>query len=133
MTGISRRQMRTDRPGFRRLDAIGRFPDAVRRRAGEDGLVQASETVSSAAPSLPSRSEELSVVRTATVSAFAAIGLLALLALPLVALSFGWRSPELQSAFVAAFTIAPLLGLVVVWLTDGLDERAWRNRASRLS
>ena len=95
--------------------------------------MQTAETVSSAAPPLPSRSEELSVVRTATASAFTVIGLLALLALPLVALSFGWRSPELQSAFVAAFTIAPLLGLVVVWLTDGLDERAWRNRASRLS
>jgi hypothetical protein len=75
----------------------------------------------------------MSVVRTATASALAVIGLLALLALPIVALSFGGRSPELQTAFVAAFTIAPLLGLVVVWLTDGLDERTWRNRAAGLT
>lgn len=80
----------------------------------------------------PARDREwMSVSRIATAVAVGACGLLSLLALPLVFVSTGGLGAATMAALVSACTVAPLCALTVIWLTDALDERRWRNPASR--
>jgi hypothetical protein len=81
-------------------------------------------------PAEPGEHDWMGVPRMALAIFLTAVGLLAVASMPLVAICFGARAVETQSAFVFSTSVFVACALIVVWLIDGLNERNWRNRAS---
>jgi len=77
--------------------------------------------------------EGMSVERGALVVFIAALGVLALLSLPLLMVCFGAHSAEAKATFVAVIAVAVACGLLVTVLTDALGERARRGPVPRRS